>query len=146
MFTKTFLKDNSRKGAVYRFSKVLAISLVFSQVFGSTLLSANVYGATVNTATVKAKSAFVRKGSSTKNETAFCVKNGDTVAVLSEEKGDDGKTWYKVAIGDSVGFIRSDLVTKTDTKITVSDSLVTSSNKKLLLAVCLKTCCPYNLA
>lgn len=130
MFTKTFLKDNSRKGAVYHFSKVLAISLVFSQVFGSTLLSANVYGATVNTATVKAKSAFVRKGSSTKNETAFCVKNGDTVAVLSEEKGDDGKTWYKVAIGDSVGFIRSDLVTKTDTKITVSDSLVTSSNKK----------------
>ena len=130
MFTGTYLKDGGRKGAVRRFARVLAICLVVSQVFGSTCFSTNVYAATVGTATVKAKSAFVRQGSSTKYATAFCVANGDSVAILSEEKGDDGKTWYKIAIGNSVGYIRSDLVTKNDKKITVSDSLVASSEKK----------------
>lgn len=130
MFTGTYLEDGGMKGAVRHFARVLAICLVVSQVFGSTCFSTIVYAATVGTATVKAKSAFVRQSSSTKSETAFCVANGDSVAILSEEKGDDGKTWYKIAIGNSVGYIRSDLVTKTDKKITVSDSLVPSTDKK----------------
>ena len=131
MFTGTYLKDGSMKGAVHHLSKVLAICLVISQVFGSTCFSTNVYGATVNVGTVKARSAFAREDASGKAQIAFCVAKDDTVAILSEEKSDDdNKTWYKVAIGGSVGYIRSDLVSKTDKKMTVSDSLVPASNDK----------------
>ena len=64
------------------------------------------------------------KDASATSAVTFCVANNESVAILGEEKGKDGKTWYKIAVGDSTGYIRSDLITKTDKKVTVKDSLV----------------------
>ncbi len=86
-----------------------------------------IYGATVSSGTVKVKSGFVRTAADGKSAVSFCVASGNEVAILGEEKGKDGKTWYKVAVGTSTGYIRSDLVSKTDKKINVSDSLAKSS-------------------
>ncbi len=85
------------------------------------------YSATVSTGTVKTRSGFVRTAATSKSAVSFCVSSGDEVAILSEEKGKDGNTWYKVAVGTSVGYIRSDLVSKTKKSMTVSDSLVKNS-------------------
>ena len=88
---------------------------------------AQTYGATVSSGTVKAKSGFVRSAASSESAVSFCVASGNEVAILGEEKGKDGKKWYKIAVGTSTGYIRSDLVSKTDNKINVSDSLVKTS-------------------
>ena len=85
------------------------------------------YSATVSTGTVKTRSGFVRSSATSKSAVSFCVSSGDEVAILGEEKGKDGNTWYKVAVGTSVGYIRSDLVSKTNKSTNVSDSLVKSS-------------------
>ena len=84
----------------------------------------NAYSATVSSGTVKVKSGFVRSSASPQSAVSFCVSSGNEVAILGEEKGKDGNTWLKVAVGTSVGYIRSDLVSKTNSKTTVSDSLV----------------------
>ncbi len=81
------------------------------------------YSATVSSGTVKARSGFVRVSASPQAAVSFCVASQDEVAILGEEKGKDGNTWYKVAVGTSTGYIRSDLVSKTDKKVNVSDSL-----------------------
>ena len=85
------------------------------------------YGATVSSGTVKCKSGFVRAAADGKSAVSFCVASGNEVAILGEEKGKDGKTWYRVAVGTSTGYIRSDLVSKTDKKINVSDGLAKTS-------------------
>ncbi|MCR5301972.1 MAG: SH3 domain-containing protein [Lachnospiraceae bacterium] len=84
-------------------------------------------GATVSAGTVKVKSGNVRSSANTRSTVSFCVASGDEVAILGEEKGKDGNTWYKVSVGTSVGFIRSDLITKSDKKVKVNDSLVKNS-------------------
>ena len=88
----------------------------------------NVYSATVSSGTVKVKSGFVRSSASSQSAVSFCVSSGNEVAILGEEKGKDGNTWLKVAVGSSTGYIRSDLVSKTDKKMTVSDSLVKNAS------------------
>jgi len=93
----------------------------------ATAFPVQTYGATVSSGTVKVKSGFVRSAASGSSAVSFCVASGNEVAILGEEKGKDGNTWLKVAVGNSVGFIRSDLVSKTDKKLTVSDSLVKNS-------------------
>lgn len=82
------------------------------------------YSATVSTGTVKTRSGFVRSAASSRSGVSFCVSSGDEVAILGEEKGKDGNTWYKIAVGTSTGYIRSDLVSKTQKSITVNDALV----------------------
>ncbi len=84
---------------------------------------ASAYSATVSSGTVKARSGFVRANASAQAAVSFCVSSGDEVAIIGEEKGKDGKTWYKVAVGTSTGYIRSDLVSKTNKKVNISDSL-----------------------
>ena len=100
--------------------------LVFAHAF-AIAFPAIAYSATVSSGTVKARSGFVRAAASAQSVVSFCVASGNEVAILGEEKGKDGKTWFKVAVGTSTGYIRSDLVSKTDKKINVSDSLVSSA-------------------
>lgn len=93
----------------------------------ATLSPIQTYSATVSTGTVKARSGFVRSAATAQSAVSFCVSSGDEVAILSEEKGKDGNTWYRIAVGTSVGYIRSDLVSKTKKSMTVSDLLVKNS-------------------
>ena len=93
----------------------------------ATAFPVQTYGATVSSGTVKASSGFVRSSADPKSAVSFCVASGNEVAILGEEKGKDGNKWLKIAVGTSVGYIRSDLVSKTDKKTNVSDSLVKTS-------------------
>ncbi len=89
-----------------------------------------VHSATVSSGTVKASSCFVRSSANGSSAVSFCVSSGDEVAILGEEKSKDGNTWYKISIAGSVGYIRSDLVSKSNKKINVSDSLVGGQKEK----------------
>ncbi len=104
---------------------MLSVILVSQSL--AVLFPVTAYSATVSSGTVKAKSGFVRSAASAQSAVSFCVSSGNEVAILGEEKGKDGKTWYKVAVGTSTGYIRSDLVTKSDKKVNVSDSLTGKS-------------------
>ncbi|MCR4807770.1 MAG: SH3 domain-containing protein [Lachnospiraceae bacterium] len=72
--------------------------------------------------TITCTSGKVRKEASTSSSFAFGVKQDDEVTVIDEKKGDDGKIWYKIKIGDSTGFIRSDLIAKSKTQVKTGET------------------------
>lgn len=62
-------------------------------------------------ATVKVDSAIIRSEASTSSERIGSVKKGNTVTIVGQVTGADGKVWYEVWVNsDSKGYIRSDLV------------------------------------
>ena len=123
MFALANLKASQKKGLRSFFLKTLVLVMTTAEVASGSVLIQNTYGATATQGTVKAASGRVRKDASTSSDVAFCVTGNETVAILGSVKGSDGNTWYQIAVGTSTGYIRSDLVTKSDKKITVSDSL-----------------------
>lgn len=86
------------------------------------------YGYTAVRGTVTVKSGKARKTASTKGQFVFGVIKDETVTIIGEEKGDDGKTWYKVKVLGTVGYLRSDLVKKTN--IEVKSESTPDSEKK----------------
>ncbi|MBR4719119.1 MAG: SH3 domain-containing protein [Lachnospiraceae bacterium] len=93
------------------------------------------YAYTAVKGTVTCTSGKVRKEASTNASFAFGVRRDEGVTVVDELKGSDGKLWYKIQVGSSTGYIRSDLVKKSNTKAdgtgTVSES---SDNGKAVSA------------
>ena len=85
------------------------------------------YGYTAVKGTITARSGFVRKEASTSSSCVFCVAKGDEVIILDEKKGSDGKTWYRIQVNESTGYIRSDLVSKSNIKVNVSTAQEQSS-------------------
>ncbi|MCR5268978.1 MAG: SH3 domain-containing protein [Lachnospiraceae bacterium] len=77
------------------------------------------FAATAVKGSVKCKSGIVRETASASSECAFCVKEGEDVLILSEEKGKDDQKWYKIRVQDKTGYIRSDLVTKSKETVTI---------------------------
>jgi len=66
-------------------------------------------------ATVKARSANIRKEASTDSAVVGSTKQGSTLTVISQVQGSDGRTWYEVYVdANTKGYIRSDLVTITE--------------------------------
>ncbi|MBQ7582009.1 MAG: hypothetical protein IJU25_04240 [Lachnospiraceae bacterium] len=51
------------------------------------------FAATAVKGSVKCKSGIVRETASASSECAFCVKEGEDVLILSEEKGKDDLKW-----------------------------------------------------
>ena len=80
-------------------------------------MAQSAYGYTAVRATVTVKSGKVRKTPSQKGQFVFGVIKDETVTVIGEEKGDDGKTWYKIKVLGSVGYIRSDLIKKSNIEV-----------------------------
>lgn len=126
MFGRTLNGHARKRGAQWTNLKMLLVAIAIVG-FGSLACTNQIYAASVNSGTVKVKSGNVRQGASTSDAVAFGVKANDVVAILGEENGSDGNKWYKITIGGYVGYIRSDLVTKSDNKIIVSDSLVSKA-------------------
>ena len=77
----------------------------------------HIYGYTAYRGTVAVKSARARKTASSKGQFAFGVSNGETVTIIGEEKGDDGNTWYKIKVLNAVGYVRSDLIKKSNIEV-----------------------------
>ena len=114
----SFYRQVQKKGCSL-FVKMSALILVTLCVaLGVTVAMAqNAYGYTAVRATVTIKSGKVRKTPSQKGQFVFGVIKDETVTVIGEEKGDDGKTWYKIKVLGSVGYIRSDLIKKSNIEV-----------------------------
>ena len=114
----SFYRQVQKKGCSL-FVKMSALILVTLCVaLGVTVAMAqNAYGYTAVRATVTVKSGKVRKTPSQKGQFVFGVIKDETVTVIGEEKGDDGKTWYKIKVLGSVGYIRSDLIKKSNIEV-----------------------------
>ncbi len=76
------------------------------------------YAYTSTKGTVACESGKIRKDASTNSGFAYGVKQGDEITIINEKKGDDGKIWYEVQVGEGTGYIRSDLVEKSKTTAT----------------------------
>ena len=124
----SFYRQVQKKGCSL-FVKMSALILVTLCVaLGVTVAMAqSAYGYTAVRATVTVKSGKVRKTPSQKGQFVFGVIKDETVTVIGEEKGDDGKTWYKIKVLGSVGYIRSDLIKKSNT-IVKSESTPDDNN------------------
>ena len=114
----SFYRQVQKKGCSL-FVKMSALILVTLCVtLGVTVTMAqSAYGYTAVRATVTVKSGKVRKTPSQKGQFVFGVIKDETVTVIGEEKGDDGKTWYKIKVLGSVGYIRSDLIKKSNIEV-----------------------------
>ena len=125
----SFYRQVQKKGCSL-FVKMSALILVTLCVaLGVTVTMAqSAYGYTAVRATVTVKSGKVRKTPSQKGQFVFGVIKDETVTVIGEEKGDDGKTWYKIKVLGSVGYIRSDLIKKSNIEVK-SESTPDENNK-----------------
>lgn len=64
---------------------------------------------------VTASAAKIRKDASTSSEAVGSATNGQTFTITGEKTGNDGKVWYEITFdGNKSGYIRSDLMTKTE--------------------------------
>lgn len=111
------LSNNGVKGK-HRLLPVLLMLVVLLSLIGGNVKS--VYAVTATKGIVKCRSGIVRQSASTSAACVFCVKEGDVVYILSETKGKDDKTWYEIQVSQLSGFIRSDLVKKTNETITIT--------------------------
>ena len=74
--------------------------------------------------TVTAASARIRQEASTSSTAVGSVQSGASVTIVSETQGTDGYTWYQVQTSDGTkGYIRSDLVKKSDGGSTTNNNL-----------------------
>ena len=90
----------------------------------------HVYGYTAVRGTVVVKSGKARKEASTKATFAFGVTKDESVVIIGETTGDDGKLWYKVKVLNSVGYLRSDLVKKSNIEVKSESTIETDDSKK----------------
>lgn len=108
-----------------RILRLLALPvLAFSMVIAGTR---STYAYTAVKGTVTCSSGKVRKEASTNASFAFGVRKDEGVTVVDEQKGSDGKLWYKIQVGSSTGYIRSDLVKKSNTKADGTGTVTESS-------------------
>ena len=125
----SFIRQVRRKGCSLFVKLLSVIAIAFIVVMA---VPESAYGYTAVRATVTVKSGKVRKTPSQKGQFVFGVIKDETVTVIGEEKGDDGKTWYKIKVLGSVGYIRSDLIKKSNIEVksesTPDDSKKSSGN------------------
>lgn len=92
------------------------VSLSLLLAFGAGALTAHAY---VNTYGIvkEGNGANIRLEASTTSTALASVEGGQRVEICGTEVGADGYTWYKVYVnGNTIGYIRSDLVTDTGEK------------------------------
>ena len=79
-------------------------------------------------AKVTASSAKIRKSADSSSEVIGSAAKDKTISIKSQTKGADGYTWYEVYVdANTLGYIRSDLVSITDGSTPASSSNTTTS-------------------
>lgn len=97
------------KARVYRRMKKLAAAAVFCMVLGMGIVCMAEEPGKVTVA-----SAVIRASADTSSTALGSVKQNETVSIIEETTGADGKVWYKVFVNaTTTGYIRGDLVQKT---------------------------------
>ena len=88
------------------------VSAVVMMVAIFAVCSLNVFAAEGK---VTASAAKIRKDASTSSEAVGSATNGQTFTINGEKTGSDGKVWYEITFdGNKTGYIRSDLMKKTE--------------------------------
>lgn len=109
---KYAFEGNERIRGCARLLKMLVLVVMVLMIMATGAV--HTYGYTAVKGTVTVKSGRARKSASEKSQFVFGVIKDETVTIIGEEKGDDGKIWYKIKVLNSVGYIRSDLVKKSN--------------------------------
>ena len=81
---------------------------------------------------VTGNSVRIRKEASTSSDVVGSASSGETLSINSEVQGSDGKIWYQITKDGVTGYIRSDLMQKTentggDTTLTVNPSVAVTN-------------------
>lgn len=81
---------------------------------------------------VTGNSVRIRKEASTSSDVVGSASSGETLSINSEVQGSDGKIWYQITKDGVTGYIRSDLMQKTestggDTTLTVNPSVTVTN-------------------
>lgn len=81
---------------------------------------------------VTGSSVRIRKEASTSSDVLGSASSGETLTINSEVQGSDGKIWYQITKDGVTGYIRSDLMQKTedtggDTTLTVNPSVAVTN-------------------
>ena len=99
--------------------------VVIGAILVAGLMSINVLAAG---GTVNASNVNVRSSADTTSNSVAVVNTNDAVTINTEVTGTDGKTWYNVTTAGGVtGFIRADLVTKTQDAAATTTTTTTTT-------------------
>ena len=115
------------KMTVQKTSKIKAFwgMLALVLVLGAGLFSENlaIVSHAESAAKVTASSAKIRKSADSSSEVIGSAAKDKTISIKSQTKGADGYTWYEVYVdANTLGYIRSDLVSITDGSTPASSS------------------------
>ncbi len=91
---------------------LLALALA---LFGRVFFAESILSHAESKGKISAASARIRQEPNTSSQMVGSTERDKEVSIVSQVKGADGYTWYKVYVtADTLGYIRSDLVTITD--------------------------------
>ena len=91
---------------------MLALALA---LFGRVFFAETIVSRAESKGKISAASVNIRQEPSTSSKAIGSTQRDKEVSIISQVKGADGYTWYKVYVSaDTLGYIRSDLVTITD--------------------------------
>ncbi len=102
--------NNMKKNIHGRFALTVAAFCTVATLSASNILVsfADSYG------TVSAQTAKVRSETNTGSNVLGSLKKDDKVQILQETTDESGQVWYKVNVAGGTGYVRGDLVSKTD--------------------------------
>lgn len=119
-------KTVQRTSKFKAFWGMLALVLVLGAGFFSEDLAFVSYAESA--AKVTASSAKIRKSADSSSEVIGSAEKDKTISIKSQTKGADGYTWYEVYVdANTLGYIRSDLVSITDGSTPPSSSNTTTT-------------------
>ena len=96
-----------------------------------TVVPNDVYGYKAVRGTITVKSGKVRKDANGSAPFVFGVTKDEIVTVIGEKKDADGKLWYEIKVMNSTGYIRSDLVKKSNVEVKSESTIeIDESSKK----------------
>ena len=101
-------KNGIAAGKQYFWGLAAVIGIIFALWCQSFVSLADSIG------TVTASSATIRKDTNTNSTALGSVASGTTVSITDEVQDSAGMLWYQVSVNGQTGYIRSDLVSKTD--------------------------------
>ena len=101
-------KKHMTAGKYYLLGLIAAVGIV------SALWCQSIVSLADSIGTVSAESAIIRKETNTSSEALGSVARGTTVSITDEVQDSSGTLWYQVSVDGKTGYIRSDLMNKSD--------------------------------
>lgn len=114
-FMEEHMRKTEERRAGWLSAAFVATTFLLVIVMGLALHNFSFISHAEEQATVSVTAATIRKEASVSSEAIGSAMQGDSVTIKSEVTGADGMVWYQVYVNsETLGYIRSDLVTKAD--------------------------------